>query len=98
MCGVRLASREGGRERSPQVLTQIELFTDDNFQFSRAAKAIRQAIEGLPCIYPALEPPDAKHLPEEEKAELKKRNDEILKNTTLKLGLKKPYDLVKPYD
>ena len=50
------------------MLTQIELFTDDNFQFSRAAKAIRQAIEGLPCIYSALEPPGAKHLPEEEPA------------------------------
>jgi hypothetical protein len=32
------------------VLTQIELFTDDNFQFSRAAKTVREAIEGLPCV------------------------------------------------
>ena len=44
-----------------------ELFTDDNFQFSRAAKSVREAVEGLPCVYPALEPPGAKHLPEAER-------------------------------
>lgn len=50
-----------------RVLTQIELFTDDGFQFTRAAKAVREAVEGLPCIYPALEPSGAKHLPERER-------------------------------
>lgn len=50
------------------VLTQIELFTDDNFQFSRACKTVREAVEGLPCIYPALEPSGAKHLPEHERS------------------------------
>ena len=44
-----------------------ELFTDDNFQFSRAAKSVREAVEGLPCVYPALDPPGAKHLPEAER-------------------------------
>jgi hypothetical protein len=52
-----------------RVLTQIELFTDDSFQFTKAAKAVREAVEGLPCIYPALEPKHApKHLPEQERA------------------------------
>tara|TARA_B110001452_G_scaffold253084_1_gene243442 strand:+ start:24 stop:1229 length:1206 start_codon:yes stop_codon:yes gene_type:complete len=51
------------------LLTQIELFTDDNFQFSRACKAVREAVETLPCIYPALEPPGGKekHLSEHER-------------------------------
>ena len=39
------------------VLTQIELFTDDNFQFSRAAKTVREAIEGLPTR--SMSAPDA---------------------------------------
>lgn len=52
------------------VLTQIELFTDDSFQFTKAAKVVREAVEGLPCIYPALEPKHApKHLPEHERAQ-----------------------------
>lgn len=50
------------------MLTQIELFTDDSYQFARAAKKIREGLHGLPCIYKALEPEGAVHLPEEELA------------------------------
>ena len=39
-----------------QVLAQLELCTDDTFIFNRAAKAVRDGLRGLPCIYPALEP------------------------------------------
>lgn len=51
-----------------QVLLQIELHTDDTFQFNRAAKQVRERLTGLPCIYPALEPAGAVHLPEAERA------------------------------
>uniref|UniRef100_A0A7S2I5J5 Uncharacterized protein n=1 Tax=Haptolina brevifila TaxID=156173 RepID=A0A7S2I5J5_9EUKA len=51
-----------------QVLTQIELYTDDTFQFNRAAKQVQESLKGLPCIYPALEPSGAVHLPEAERA------------------------------
>ena len=38
--------------------------------FPQAAKVVREAVEGLPCIYPALEPKHApKHLPEHERAQ-----------------------------
>ena len=50
-----------------QVLAQVDLYTDDTFQFNRAAKAVREALIGLPCIYPALEPQGATHHPEEER-------------------------------
>jgi len=50
-----------------QVLTQIDLHTDDTFQFNRAAKEVRERLTGLPCIYPALEPAGAVHLPEGER-------------------------------
>ena len=50
-----------------QVLAQIELFTDDTYQFDRAAKRVRESLYRLPCIYPALEPPGAVHLPEGER-------------------------------
>lgn len=48
------------------VLTQLDLFTDDSFQFNRAAKRIRDELTRLPCIYKALEPEGAEkhHLPE----------------------------------
>eukprot|EP00308_Calcidiscus_leptoporus_P021846 CAMPEP_0119360326 /NCGR_PEP_ID=MMETSP1334-20130426/7967_1 /TAXON_ID=127549 /ORGANISM="Calcidiscus leptoporus, Strain RCC1130" /LENGTH=366 /DNA_ID=CAMNT_0007375151 /DNA_START=13 /DNA_END=1113 /DNA_ORIENTATION=+ len=46
------------------VLLQLDLYTDDNFQFSRAARQVREWLEKLPCIYPALEPANAKHMPE----------------------------------
>lgn len=51
-----------------RVLLQLELYTDDTFQFSRAVRQVREWLEKLPCIYPALEPKDAKHLPEHERA------------------------------
>ena len=50
-----------------QVLTQIDLYTDDTFQFNRAAKEVRESLTGLPCIYPALEPSGVVHLAEEER-------------------------------
>ena len=50
-----------------QVLAQAELYTDDSYQFSRAAKVVREALAGLPCVYPSLEPPGAVHLPEAER-------------------------------
>jgi hypothetical protein len=50
-----------------QVIAQADLHTDDTFQFTRAAKQVREALHGLPCIYPALEPEGAKHVPEAER-------------------------------
>jgi len=47
-----------------QVLAQIDIFTDDSYQFNRAAKTIRESLTQLPCIYKALEPEGAVHLPE----------------------------------
>ena len=47
-----------------RVLVQCDLHTDDTFQFNRAAKAVREALHGLPCVYKALEPEGAVHLPE----------------------------------
>ena len=49
------------------VITQIDLYTDDTFQFNRAAKTVRESLHGLPCIYKALEPDGAVHLPEDER-------------------------------
>jgi hypothetical protein len=50
------------------VLAQLDLFTDDSYQFNRAASQIREAMHGLPCIYKALEPEGTpSHLPEEER-------------------------------
>lgn len=57
------------RRWAVQILAQGELFTDDTFQFNRAAKQVREALHGLPCIYPALEPAGATHLPERERAD-----------------------------
>jgi uncharacterized membrane protein YgcG len=50
-----------------QVLTQIDLHTDDSYQFARAAKEVREKLLGLPCIYAALEPAGVTHLPEAER-------------------------------
>ena len=47
-----------------QVLSQVDLHTDDTFQFNRAAKTVREALHGLPCVYKALEPDGVTHLPE----------------------------------
>jgi len=52
------------RQWEVQVLTQIDLHTDDTYQFNRAAKEVRERLTGLPCIYPALEPTGAVHLAE----------------------------------
>jgi|EP00900_Chrysochromulina_parva_P010961 hypothetical protein len=49
------------------VLTQIDLHTDDSFQFNKAAKQVREKLEELPCIYPALEPAGVTHLPPSER-------------------------------
>ena len=49
------------------VLTQIDLHTDDSFQFNKAAKHVRERLEELPCIYPALEPAGVTHLPPSER-------------------------------
>ena len=38
-----------------RVLAQLELHTDDTYQFARAAREVRSALERLPCVYPALE-------------------------------------------
>jgi len=50
-----------------QVLAQIDLHTDDSYQFSRAAKQVREGLKGLPCVYPSLEPLGAVHVPAEER-------------------------------
>ena len=51
------------------VLAQIDLYTDDSYQFSRAAKQVREALKGLPCVYPSLEPAGGTtHVPEEDRA------------------------------
>jgi len=50
-----------------QVLVQLDLYTDDTFQFSRAVRQIRERLEQLPCVYPALEPAGAKHMPVDER-------------------------------
>ena len=52
---------------SVRVLAQLDLFTDDTFQFSRASATIRESLEQLPCVYPSLEPPGAKHLDPDER-------------------------------
>ena len=49
------------------VLAQADLFTDDTFQFNHAAKRVRECLEGLPCVYKALEPEGAKHHAEAER-------------------------------
>ena len=49
------------------VLVQIDLHTDDTFQFNRAAKTVRESLHGLPCVYKALEPEGAVHLAEAER-------------------------------
>jgi len=64
------AAQRGLKLWAVHVLAQIELFTDDTFQFNRAAKQVREALQGLPCIFPALEPKEgATHLPEAERPE-----------------------------
>ncbi len=54
------------RRWSIHVLCQLELHTDDSFEFNAAAKTLREALHGLPCIYPALEPEGASHYPPSE--------------------------------
>ena len=50
----RHASKMG--EWRLRVLTQLDVYTDDTYQFGRACKAVRAALEKLPCVYAALEP------------------------------------------
>lgn len=45
------------------VLTQMDLVTDDTFQFAAAVRRVKARLEMFPCIYPALEPEGSKHLP-----------------------------------
>ena len=51
-----------------QVLAQLDLHTDDSFQFARAARTVTAALHGLPCVYKAQEVEGAVHLPEGERA------------------------------
>jgi len=50
-----------------RVLTQMDLVTDDTYQFAAAVRAVKARLEKLPCIYAALEPEGARHLPVEER-------------------------------
>ncbi|KAL1500647.1 hypothetical protein AB1Y20_013295 [Prymnesium parvum] len=51
------------------VIAHIDLHTDDSYQFSRAAKQVRESLQRLPCVYPSLDVPGVKHFPEEERGE-----------------------------
>jgi len=50
-----------------RVLVQIDLCTDDTFQFAGSVRKVIAKLEQLPCFYPALEPAGAVHLPEAER-------------------------------
>jgi len=62
-----LAERQALEVWSLVVLTQMDLVTDDTFQFSSAVRTVKARLEMFPCVYPALEPEGAKHLPEYER-------------------------------
>jgi hypothetical protein len=51
-----------------RVLLQLDLYTDDTFQFSGTVRRLRERLEGLPCVYPALEPKGVTHFEEAERS------------------------------
>ena len=59
---------------SVRVLAQLDLYTDDTYQFSRTCRSICSHLERLPCVWPALEATcikegSSKHIVEDERRE-----------------------------